>query len=275
MHDNIKSFINYNKSISVELNDIWSFLFKNSPISNVGVLRFYADGSVLDLNTDWKWIEHRMIKNLLYNVLFLHDLYKLKKNGIYMWPDFINNVHLSGSIIPANPVLEASYEYGYWGGCNLYQIESDYVEVYSFVGKKNECLQAKNFCINHLTELKSYIFYFNSYMNYVFKQDNISKILLKGENILFDLNYRDNNDFLDFFKNIKMKKYIIGDISFSQREYQCLKFLLKSYSAKQIATELNVSFRTIEIYIENIKIKTNCSYKNEIIDKYFYLNEII
>jgi DNA-binding CsgD family transcriptional regulator len=52
---------------------------------------------------------------------------------------------------------------------------------------------------------------------------------------------------------------------FTKRELDCVPLLIKGYSAKQIAENLKLSFRTVESYINNIKSKTNSSNKNELL----------
>ncbi len=52
---------------------------------------------------------------------------------------------------------------------------------------------------------------------------------------------------------------------FTNREIECLPFLLKGCTAKQIAEGLGISFRTVQDYIDNIKIKTNTKTKNELL----------
>ncbi|HEV2614577.1 MAG TPA: helix-turn-helix transcriptional regulator [Gammaproteobacteria bacterium] len=58
------------------------------------------------------------------------------------------------------------------------------------------------------------------------------------------------------------------DIYFSRREEEVLAQLVRGKTAKQIGEKLNLSPRTIESYIENMKIKTNCQSKFELIDKF-------
>ena len=45
--------------------------------------------------------------------------------------------------------------------------------------------------------------------------------------------------------------------------------MIRGKTAKEIAVILNLSPRTIEHHIENIKIKTNSDSKSELIDKMF------
>ncbi len=57
------------------------------------------------------------------------------------------------------------------------------------------------------------------------------------------------------------------DNLFSRRETDCINLLLYGYSYKNIANKLNLSSRTVESYIESIKLKLNCHNKQILIDK--------
>lgn len=53
----------------------------------------------------------------------------------------------------------------------------------------------------------------------------------------------------------------------TQREVDVLKQVILGYSAKKIALHLQISFRTVETYIEILKLKLGCCKKAEIIEK--------
>ena len=55
--------------------------------------------------------------------------------------------------------------------------------------------------------------------------------------------------------------------SLSPRELQCLRLLVAGYTAKGIGEQLNISFRTVETYIENIKSKMHVDKTREILAK--------
>ena len=57
------------------------------------------------------------------------------------------------------------------------------------------------------------------------------------------------------------------DVRLTGRETECLFFILRGKSSKAIARFLNVSVKTIEYYIEQLKTKMNCSNKSELIEK--------
>ncbi len=56
-------------------------------------------------------------------------------------------------------------------------------------------------------------------------------------------------------------------INLSRRECECLFYLLRGFSATDISNTLNLSKRTIESYIENIKSKLKCDSKKQIFEK--------
>jgi DNA-binding CsgD family transcriptional regulator len=53
----------------------------------------------------------------------------------------------------------------------------------------------------------------------------------------------------------------------TSRQIECLYFLAKGMTAKQIGRELNISQRTIEHYLENLKNKLGCHSKYDLINK--------
>ena len=56
-------------------------------------------------------------------------------------------------------------------------------------------------------------------------------------------------------------------VKVSPRERECLYYLMRGETAKEIARRLNLSPRTIEFYIENMKKKFSCSNRIELIAK--------
>ncbi len=61
----------------------------------------------------------------------------------------------------------------------------------------------------------------------------------------------------------------IDQFSLSKRESECLYHLMRGKSAKHIANRLNISAKTVEFHVSNIKIKMDCHSKAELIDKCF------
>ncbi len=67
------------------------------------------------------------------------------------------------------------------------------------------------------------------------------------------------------------KKYGLGEqypgVYITSREYDCITQLLKGKTIKGIAKLYDLSPRTVEFYIKNVKVKMNCSIRDELIEK--------
>ena len=59
----------------------------------------------------------------------------------------------------------------------------------------------------------------------------------------------------------------LGNVSLTPREQECLEYTVKGYTAKQIAKQLALSPRTVEEYLNQIKIKLGVGSKQELIQK--------
>ncbi len=62
-------------------------------------------------------------------------------------------------------------------------------------------------------------------------------------------------------------KLNLGNVLLTSRETECLEYTVKGFTAKQIAKKLHISYRTVEDYINQVKIKLDVSTKQEMIQK--------
>jgi len=110
----------------------------------------------------------------------------------------------------------------------------------------------------------------------IFFQDSLAGVIVHGMLISaktlmkmvtglsnVDVQYKQNN--------ISRRSYTLttqyGDINISKRESECLFYLLRRRSVPEIANILQLSKRTIESYIDNIKFKMNCYSQDELREK--------
>lgn len=57
-------------------------------------------------------------------------------------------------------------------------------------------------------------------------------------------------------------------VKLSKREMDCFRWTLKGYTAKKIAKELGISYRTVEEYLVNIRKKTGAGSKAELLEMF-------
>ncbi len=102
-----------------------------------------------------------------------------------------------------------------------------------------------------------------------------SKFAVHTRSELIKIFHHDESVFLQqssscLFKNIRdqisVNKFYLDEKSyFTKRELDCAKRLVVGDTAKEVARYLTLSPRTVETYIENIKRKTKCHYKSQLI----------
>jgi len=66
-------------------------------------------------------------------------------------------------------------------------------------------------------------------------------------------------------KNITAEDITVNNVHLTPREIQCLRLTVKGYTAKMIARQLDISYRTVEEYLLNVRIKMGASSKSELI----------
>ena len=60
-------------------------------------------------------------------------------------------------------------------------------------------------------------------------------------------------------------------VKLTKREQECLTLLMRGKTAKEVAVSLNLSIRTIESYLNNLKYKFNCLSKSQLLKKAYEL----
>lgn len=89
--------------------------------------------------------------------------------------------------------------------------------------------------------------------------NNISKI--SSALINSDSQYHKDKSSRSYTINVSM-----GTNELSKREKDCIFYLLRGFSMKEIARYLNISWRTVESYVNNIKFKWGCQNKKAVVD---------
>jgi DNA-binding CsgD family transcriptional regulator len=56
----------------------------------------------------------------------------------------------------------------------------------------------------------------------------------------------------------KKSGYQFGNLYLTEREFECINYLTRGKTAEEIAIILNISKRTVETHVNNIKRKMNC-----------------
>lgn len=112
-----------------------------------------------------------------------------------------------------------------------------------------------NFYLNEQAYIEKFKQYFKSKAKLLLKKSQKHRIFIpEFMRPEIDWNYHRQKapDFASFRYSISVGT---RDIEFTQREVECLKYLTHGYSTKYLAKTLNISPRTVEFHVENIKNK--------------------
>lgn len=158
----------------------------------------------------------------------------------------------------------------------LCEKQKDSVEFFGFWGHVNTSHHFERIYLNYGHLLKAFATYFKQECSQIIQTDVTPTLSLK-ELIGTDL-FKSKPKSQAEVDSQSLRQYLI-ELGFSQeiakadllstREKECIKLLVKGKSTKEIATLLGLSPRTVEHYLENIKNKFNCLYKNEL----FFISE--
>ena len=132
--------------------------------------------------------------------------------------------------------------------------------------------------LSNLDALKDFIYYFNDTVNSTsqlsrFKQ---TKVILEDTHRDLELIVDDKrvdlfnirHQFTTGFANISSNKKN-PNIKLSRQQSECLRLLVLGYTMKDIATKMNLSTRTVECYLSNVRKLFNCRNSKELIAAYY------
>lgn len=207
------------------------------PGKDIYYTRIYKEGSIHTISTNKEWLNKWLYYFNDFNGTLFQE--KIKKTI-----SSISNVYAAWNYSKYDSLLEFNHNYQIVQGFDIYKRKKDYVEMWAFSGSAGNPL-FHDYCIDNITKLEeitsSHAKLLENYNDLFFAE--------KAE-ISLDLGSEFDRAFL------------------TPRELECARLIIIGKTTKEIARDLNISPKTVEIYITNIKNKTNCHYKNDLIKSY-------
>lgn len=173
------------------------------------------------------------------------------------------------SALPNQSIFKLAKEWDIDHGMYIMYPSDNGCEVYSFATSK-EHRSVINFYLNNLDVMEYFCKQFKAQFKSELQKSELFKISIpanpKAPN-LYDMS--DVRDTIQYgLLNLMADKF-----SLSSKKIKCIQQLLNGATAKEIALHLNLSHRTIEDYIEGIRIKFGARNKADLIIKILkYLN---
>jgi LuxR family transcriptional regulator, quorum-sensing system regulator SolR len=255
-----------------DLKAICAPLFKNTHYRYFGYFRYYKDSHIVGFSTNSE----------LNKLFFSYELYPSIQELSEVMTHIVvlsydNFHHLPPLEIRNNQQLElnmclAKAHHLYH---RIYFVDNkkEYFEIHGFGLPKIKC-NLKDYLRITTDILHKFIIYFHAKFINVISRCDSNRIVLSNrpsssKKTVRSKQIRDKINFNKFDKLFETRHFCLKGILVKKREMQCLESLTKGKSAKQIAIELNISYRTVESYLESLKSKLGCNYRSELI-KIFY-----
>lgn len=149
----------------------------------------------------------------------------------------------------------------------LIQKNNHFVEFFGFAGNR-ETSSLESLYLNHAQLLTSFGVHFKKELGLILREmaeEANSLINLKGQDFVCEQPICPDiapAALLAYYRDLGMNCHTE---KLSLRERQCLKLLIENKSAKETASILGLSRRTVEYYFENIKNKLSCWNKQEVL----------
>lgn len=239
------------------------------PLLKLGIISFnyvrtFDDGSQINLSNIPSWLEH-FYENEYYTIGAFERHPSHYESGFALWPQ------LSGQKI----FYDAREYFNIDHGITIVEKQKDSCDFYYF-GTTKDNYGILNLYLNHMDLLKRFIFYFKEKAEYIVKQANMNRIILPNH---FELHespdvteqYYRLKTTQEFLKETSIKKFpLSGELEgnfLSNKQLNCMIYLIEGKTAKEIGKLLHLSHRTIEGHINNLKNRFNCKSKSQLIDK--------
>lgn len=267
---NMESDINIKNNIVLASADaikqICGPLFDFLGVDYFSFARVYTDGRRIRLCTDPVWVEH-FYRAKLYNISVFERSPSLYMPGQFLWSNNSNNTGLE---ILKKHLRE---EYNRDHVLSIVRTQNDFMDVFNIAGKVN-AIDIENKYFMYMECIHKFINYFLVEANKFILQAEKEKFLVPiddskflsddGSGLQKDLKYG------NFMDQIKLTQVFldtpIGVVLLSPRETQSLVLTLKGKTSKEIAKILALSPRSIEKYIDNIKLKSGYHNRSDIYD---------
>lgn len=225
---------------AAEVQAICQPLFSATNINFFDYIRFYTNNSFVGLVSDRYWIEHFFKSNFILGCT-------LKNQGAHLWQSYRPQLLLH----------QAKELFNHDHGISVFIPNKNYIEYFEFAAPR-ENKEILSIYLNNFEIIERFCKFFTNESKALIKKVMEKPIFInedmKGELIpefSVDSSYQNKNSLL---------------LKLSQRERECFDHFTNGKTAKETAKLLGISYRTVEEYFANIKKKSGCPYKRNLLE---------
>jgi DNA-binding CsgD family transcriptional regulator len=247
--------------------DVNQFVIENFndklPIKYYSYAKLFSDGTRIYLSNLQQWLEHFFTN---YSDDGLTSAHYSHYSNFYL----ICDNHFS--------FYKKMYDFDLSNILLIAERHKDYTEIHFFAtsSKESNAIQSSYFEFKEV--FRRFTLYFRENAYKIIEKALPDRLILPPANpkltqtLAYELGQQQEKTFLHqkLINNLNVKGYpiVYRGISshLTQREYECLIKFMQGLTGKEIARNLNISHRTVEHHISNVREKTQISTKAEIIE---------
>lgn len=255
--------LNYHKAMQDHFATIVSPL-KNCFNINFSHMRYFFDGSLWFISSLPSWTQFYYENELFKDRAHAKILQFGKSTKEFLW----------SGVEQTTNTFESLHSFNIHHGYSVANVRSEdgWIDIYNF----SSSLENENVIhlYNHNQRLlKKFILYFNEQGKDIIDGLERVKFCQTGEKIIFSNTEDFNQKSKIFLNKIKFKNIYVHvnrqKKHLTPKDVECLKYYSKGLSAKEIALRMNLSPRTIEDKISQIKYRLNLHYRSALTQLYY------
>ncbi len=260
--------LEFNESVKNIIEKMCEPLFNNFSLTVFGYSHFLNNGTYLDLCTHAQWQQHyiEQFASSSFITTYIKQVYE-RDTQYVLWNNSLD--------VPREEkyarFIEDSCNHNIWHGFTIYKKHETSVEAWHFATVK-ENYEIVNFYINRLDLLHHFILYFKDKAGKLIDTTDPDKLIVSEDRS--SLNGSDKKPWVEkqienFMHQTTVQRFSLntnrGVIIISKREAECMFHLSANKTVKEIARSMELSPRTVESYLDNVKKKSNCTNKSELV----------
>ena len=235
-------------------------------IDHFSMIRSYDEGHFINLSNIDNWIEYYYREKL-----YLSSCFENHPSS------YFSCVYLWGNDLDGNVVTSAKQVFNSYHGMTVIDRKFKYTNFY-FFSTRLEYHHISHFYANYIEHLYKFIYHFE-----VTAKSLIADHILPSRSSLYEEPYIANSlpgfEKLAALMPLYEKRRLLSELSprhqavstpdLTLKESECLTWVLKGLSSKEIAEKLHNSARTVEFHLNNLKDKFGCKTVLALISKVY------
>lgn len=248
---------------SVHIRELFDPILKSIGITYFNYIKIYKDDCSRELLTNNpEWIDH-FYKNALFNTIGAVDIEHRFPKGYFLWSelDYKDPIYLQGRDF-----------FNIDNGITFIMKREKVTHLYIFASYK-ENKNINTFYLYNIDLLQRFIHYFNDSAEFLIKEVEKHPIFLPTREIKKCA--AGNNKITEFSKikdkflcSTNINRYFLKNVSeklyLTKKQAECARLYVKGFTSKDIANEMGISHRTVEVYLLTIKNKLQKEFKKHL-----------